>query len=164
MPADICDAFNGPIAGLFFIKPAGVADPTRFTIIALYLTPLIFTGCDPENFLSPQPQSNLATTFGIFAITMSIHWLGKPNAVLKPESLIRQSSNNQVRIQQFGLTSDFPTQGDYDGDGRTDISVWRAAASGTDSVFYTFGSFTNSLIAVGWGINTDFVVNRFDAR
>jgi hypothetical protein len=77
---------------------------------------------------------------------------------------IRQSSNNQVRIQQFGISSDFPTQGDYDGDGKTDISVWRAAASGTDSIFYTHGSFTNSLIAVGWGRNGDFVVNRFDAR
>ncbi len=77
---------------------------------------------------------------------------------------IRQSSNGLVRIQQFGLSSDFPTQGDYDGDGKTDISVWRASASGTNSAFYTFGSFTNTFIANNWGINGDFVVNRFDAR
>lgn len=76
---------------------------------------------------------------------------------------IRQSSNGQVRVQQFGISSDFPTQGDYDGDGITDISVWRANASSGNSAFYTFGSF-NGFIANNWGINGDFVVNRFDAR
>ncbi len=77
---------------------------------------------------------------------------------------LRQSSNNQVRVQQFGISSDFPTQGDYDGDGITDISVWRANADGAgNSAFYTFGSF-NGFFANNWGINGDFVVNRFDAR
>lgn len=77
---------------------------------------------------------------------------------------IRRSSDNQVRVQQFGLSSDIPTQGDYDGDAVTDISVWRELANGTDSAFYTNGSFASNLIANNWGIDGDFVVNGFDAR
>ncbi|MEZ5426077.1 MAG: CHRD domain-containing protein [Pyrinomonadaceae bacterium] len=77
---------------------------------------------------------------------------------------ILQSSDSQVRIQQFGISSDVPTQGDYDGDGVTDISVFRSSASGADSAFYTFASFTNSFLANNWGVNGDFAVNTFDAR
>lgn len=76
---------------------------------------------------------------------------------------IRQSSNAQVRVQQFGISSDFPTQGDYDGDGVTDISIWRAAANGQDSAYYTIGSFVG-FFANSWGLNGDFSVNRFDTR
>ncbi len=77
---------------------------------------------------------------------------------------IRQSSNGQTRTIPFGITSDFPTQGDYDGDGKTDISVWRPAHIGSDSAFFTISSFDNSYIVNAWGINGDFVVNRFDSR
>ncbi len=76
---------------------------------------------------------------------------------------IRQSSNGLVRTEQFGISSDFPTQGDYDGDGVTDISVWRASASGSNSIFYTIGSHSGFFARL-WGLNGDFVVNRFDAR
>jgi hypothetical protein len=77
---------------------------------------------------------------------------------------IRNSSNGQVRSQQFGLSSDLPTQGDYDGDGVTDISVFRGTANVNDSAFYTLASFTNSFLANNWGLNGDFAVNNFDAR
>lgn len=78
--------------------------------------------------------------------------------------LIRRSSDGLLKSQQFGISSDFPTQGDYDGDGVTDISVWRPAASGQDSVFYTISSLNSSFIINQWGLNGDFVVNRFDTR
>lgn len=77
---------------------------------------------------------------------------------------IRRSSDSQIRAVQFGISSDRPTQGDYDGDGVTDISVWRAAAIGSQSCYYTIGSFDGSLISNTWGLNGDFPVNTFDAR
>lgn len=83
---------------------------------------------------------------------------------------IRRSSDGTTRIQTWGLSAatfaqfDLPTQGDYDGDGVTDISVWRPSATGTNSAFYTFASFTNSNLINNWGINGDFCVNSFDSR
>jgi hypothetical protein len=83
---------------------------------------------------------------------------------------IRRSSDGVTRIQNWGLSQnggaaqDLPTQGDYDGDGVTDISVWRPAANGNDSAFYTFASFTGTALINNWGINGDFCVNSFDAR
>lgn len=79
---------------------------------------------------------------------------------------ILQSSNGQLRVQQFGLSaSDLPTQGDYDGDARTDISVWRrGATAGSQSVFWSLNSLTNTAQATPWGIREDFPVNTFDAR
>jgi hypothetical protein len=56
-----------------------------------------------------------------------------------------------------------PTQGDYDGDGVTDIAVHRAGAAGAQSTFHAFGSF-NGYILTPWGIGGDFAVNRFDTR
>jgi hypothetical protein len=41
----------------------------------------------------------------------------------------------------FGLApDDFPTPGDYDGDGKTDISVWRPNADPDQNYFYFFRS------------------------
>ncbi len=83
---------------------------------------------------------------------------------------IRRSSDGGTRIQQWGLSAatfaqfDQPTQGDYDGDGVTDISVWRPSASGNNSAFYTFASLTGTALINNWGLNGDFAVNSFDSR
>ena len=83
---------------------------------------------------------------------------------------ILQSSNGMARIQQWGISAasfnqnDLPTQGDYDGDGVTDISIWRPSASGSDSAYYSFASLTNTALINNWGLNGDFVVNNFDSR
>jgi spore coat protein A, manganese oxidase len=55
---------------------------------------------------------------------------------------------------QFGLTGDIFTPGDYDGDGRDDISVWRAG------IFYVLRSSTNQITAYQFGINGDEPVAR----
>ena len=47
---------------------------------------------------------------------------------------ILQSSNNTLRIEQFGSAGDDPTvAGDWDGDGKADLAVYRGAA---ESYFY----------------------------
>jgi hypothetical protein len=84
---------------------------------------------------------------------------------------IRQSSNGMLRTEFLGRTAasfaqfDLPTQGDYDGDGVTDVSVWRPNADGANnSQYYTISSFDGSFIYSRWGMNGDFSVNTFDSR
>jgi hypothetical protein len=68
-------------------------------------------------------------------------------------------------VQTFGISSDFPAQGDYDGDGRTDIAVFRRGATvGAPSFYWTFRSFDNTVQVVNWGLGSDFSVNTFDTR
>ena len=63
------------------------------------------------------------------------------------------STTNQLRANQFGLSaSDFEVQGDYDGDGATDIAVWRTTGSPT---FYVLSSQTGGFIYQQWGLASD---------
>jgi hypothetical protein len=78
---------------------------------------------------------------------------------------IQNSSNGSVRAQQWGISSDLPTQGDYDGDGKTDLSIYRRGATATStSSFWTFRSFDNTAQQFVWGLQPDFPVATFDAR
>jgi hypothetical protein len=65
----------------------------------------------------------------------------------------------------FGLSaSDFFTQGDYDGDGKTDFAVWRPNADPTQCNFWILNSSNGAATAVEWGQNGDYPVanyNRF---
>ncbi|HLM61072.1 MAG TPA: FG-GAP-like repeat-containing protein, partial [Pyrinomonadaceae bacterium] len=50
---------------------------------------------------------------------------------------ILNSADNSFRAVQFGATGDFPMAGDWDGDGKADLAVYRAASSaGGQSFFY----------------------------
>ncbi len=74
---------------------------------------------------------------------------------------ILQSSNQQLRAAQFGISTDLPAAGDFDGDGKTDIAVYR---SGGQSYFYALGSFNGAFIVQPWGIAGDFAVNTVFTR
>jgi hypothetical protein len=70
-----------------------------------------------------------------------------------------------MRAQTFGISSDAVVQGDYDGDGRTDIAVNRqGATTGAQNFTYVFQSLSNSVAYIPWGIRGDFSENSFDAR
>ena len=85
---------------------------------------------------------------------------------------ILQSSNGQIRVQQFGVFSgaagainDLPAQGDYDGDARTDIAVYRAGTTnGAASTFWVFNSLSNTTSVTQWGVRPDFAIATFDQR
>ena len=61
------------------------------------------------------------------------------------------SSNNTVKIQQFGLNNDIPTPEDYDGDNISDIGVFRPSTN----VWYYFRSSDNTVGVIAFGANGD---------
>ncbi len=75
---------------------------------------------------------------------------------------IFQSSNNTVIASQFGRMGDNSAlTGDWDGDGKADVAVYRNAAFGSQSYFFYRGSLNNpsgTITYVPWGIDGDKAV------
>jgi hypothetical protein len=66
--------------------------------------------------------------------------------------------------QQWGISGDFICQGDYDGDGKTDLAVWRANADPLQNFFYVRRSSNGSLLALEWGQSGDYPVNNWNVH
>lgn len=75
---------------------------------------------------------------------------------------IRKSSDGSFLGNTFGVTStDLNVQNDYDGDGKTDIAVWR----NSNGFFYVSSSLNGgSLIATPWGTASDFPIASYDTH
>jgi hypothetical protein len=60
---------------------------------------------------------------------------------------------------QLGAAGDKPIVGDFDGDGKSDVAVYRAGATAlSDSAFYYYRSSDHSLFAVNFGLGEDLPV------
>ena len=59
-----------------------------------------------------------------------------------------------TRTVTWGSSSDVPVPGDYDGDGRTDLAVFRPSTG----LWQILQSSTNTTKAVTWGMSTDIPV------
>ncbi len=64
---------------------------------------------------------------------------------------ILQSSNNSLRSQNWGLSSDRIVPADYDGDRRTDIAVFRPSTG----AWFVYRSSDNTVVSQVWGTNGD---------
>jgi hypothetical protein len=76
-------------------------------------------------------------------------------AVFRPSNAIWyifQSSNSQIRYEQFGLSADKFVAADYDGDNKTDLAVFR------NGVWYVKQSSNGNLVIQSWGLGTDVLV------
>ena len=74
---------------------------------------------------------------------------------------IRRSSDGGLTALQFGsTTTDLFAQADYDGDGKTDIGVWRD----TNGTYYATRSSDGSLLTSQWGVANDFPIAAYDTH
>lgn len=78
---------------------------------------------------------------------------------------IRPSSTGVIsggRTAVFGLSAfDFMAQGDYDGDGKTDIAIWRPSTTGGASAFWVLGS-ASGVFSVPFGQSGDISVASYN--
>lgn len=91
---------------------------------------------------------------------------------------IRKSSNASQLLISYGATctNAVPpnyfvacdanlTQNDYDGDGATDISVWRTSSSNTSTFFYlTSSSNFQTSAQFQWGVSADYPIGSYDSH
>ncbi|HQU93976.1 MAG TPA: VCBS repeat-containing protein [Pyrinomonadaceae bacterium] len=72
---------------------------------------------------------------------------------------ILRSDGLGVMTKEFGLTGDdYLVQGDYDGDGRTEIAAWRKSIG----TFFTYNLTTQATTQTQWGTAGDFPVAAYD--
>ena len=72
-----------------------------------------------------------------------------------------KSSDGGLIAAAFGLTgTDLNAQGDYDGDGKTDLAIWR----NSDGKFYVLRSTDLGMTVVNWGLPNDFPVASYDSH
>src|SRR5262245_39047920 len=79
---------------------------------------------------------------------------------VNPGQSVIRSSDGQGLVQLWGAGftpyNDEPVPGDYDGDGRTDIAVWRASTG----VWYIVRSSDGAVVARRYGETTDIPIPR----
>jgi len=88
---------------------------------------------------------------------IAVYRAGDSSATPQSYFYIINSSDNTIRIEPWGLRFDVGSiMGDYDGDGKADLAVWRpGATTGAQSTFYVKKSSDGGMIAVDWGIRAD---------
>jgi hypothetical protein len=72
--------------------------------------------------------------------------------------------NTEVNIGWGTSATDFQCQGDYDGDGKTDLAVWRPDVNPANNFFLVRKSSDGTLQYQEWGQNGDYPVLNYDSH
>ncbi len=91
----------------------------------------------------------------------------RPGATLTSNLVwyVLKSSDNNLLAESFGVTgTDYTVQNDYDGDGKTDVAVWRDSGGASNGVFYYIRTSNRSLGVVPWGSSDDLPVADYDTH
>lgn len=67
---------------------------------------------------------------------------------------LTSTAGTQISGVWGDAATDFPCPGDFDGDGKDDLSFYRDGAAGAQSSFWVFASATNTLNYFAWGIGS----------
>jgi hypothetical protein len=98
-------------------------------------------------------KTDIAVTRGIGG---TINWFVLP------------SSTGEISSTPFAVfgafATDVLTQGDWDGDGRTDPAVWRPNADPTQNYFYVLGSSLGEMSPGDWGQSGDYPVANYNTH
>jgi hypothetical protein len=74
---------------------------------------------------------------------------------------IQRSSDGNLMGLSFGTTeTDTAVQNDYDGDGKTDVAMWRE----TDDNFYVLRSSDGQFQVTTWGLSNDTPIAAYDTH
>lgn len=74
---------------------------------------------------------------------------------------VRRSSDGTTYSRAWGVTgTDLLVQNDYDGDGRTELAIWR----NTDGRFWIINTLTNVVTTRAWGVSNDLPIASFDTH
>jgi (2Fe-2S) ferredoxin len=81
-------------------------------------------------------------------------WRDEPASPDRANFYILNSANNTVRVEQFGRSGDAPWSGDWDGDGRADLAVFRTGTTTNEQsrFHYRPSSAPNvDFVTINWG-------------
>ncbi|CAN5475223.1 hypothetical protein BH10ACI3_BH10ACI3_22940 [soil metagenome] len=75
----------------------------------------------------------------------------------------RDSVTGNVTFIQWGIPGDVITPGDYDGDGKMDIAIWRSSGTGQPGTFYVMKSSGGSQTFV-YGLGGDYPIANWNVH
>ncbi|MBV9210908.1 MAG: VCBS repeat-containing protein, partial [Acidobacteria bacterium] len=143
-------------AALVFSNP--VASAKRTTHIETDLGDAYMLNGVPYALLAGQQMQTFRISLSARRAAFDYDGDGKADiGVFRPNNgswYIQQSSNNSLRAQAWGVSSDELAPGDYDGDGKWDFAVYRPG----NNTFYILQSSNGAVRAQAWGASGDVAV------
>ncbi len=179
---------NGVMTWFLFYSSTNGYESRQFGLSTDFTAPGDYNG-DGKFDLAVQRPGATATAAGTFyiqtAVSFEIYTFGQSNDLIVPGDydgdgrtdiavvregatptsnltwFVRKSSDGQMIQRTWGVSgTDLNAQNDYDGDGKTDLAIWR----NTDGKFYVFNVANGNISIASWGAPNDFPIASYDTH